>query len=170
MWGMFFYIALFGQAPMWGLIAIGTLFLLLSASGLRTPHYTYIDEELIIVKYYLGRKVLADVASVRRITKDDLVGSFRLMGNNGFFGYTGWYYKKTIGRYYLAAVNWKELALVTLAGGKQYVINYPGELLEKKDPLSPNGPLPLYGERGYAMYPNRNDFTNLKNHAGWFSP
>ena len=131
--GMFLYIALFGQAPMWGLIAIGVLLLLPSASGLRTPRYTYIDEGLIIVKYWLGRKVLADAISVRRITKDDLSGSFRLMGNNGFFGYTGWHYSKAMGLYYLIAVNMDELALVTLANGRKYVINYPSELLGKND-------------------------------------
>ena len=129
MWGMFFYIAFWGNAPIAGLIAMGGVFLLVCASGLRTPRYVYIEKNLIIVKFYLGSKVLADIASVRRVTKDDLVGSFRLMGNNGFFGYTGWHVKKSIGRYYLAIVNWKELALVTLENGKQYVINYPQELL-----------------------------------------
>lgn len=63
---------------------------------------------------------------------DELAGSFRLMGNNGLLGYTGWYRKKGLGIYYLMVVNWKELALVTLANGKQYVINYPQELLENK--------------------------------------
>ena len=35
-----------------------------------------------------------------------------------------------IGKYQMYAVNKKELALVTLSNGAQYVINYPHELLE----------------------------------------
>lgn len=132
MWGLFFYIALFGDAPIWGLIAIGAIFALVCATGLRTPRYVYIEKDLIIVKYYLGSKVLTDIASVRRVTKDELVGSFRLFGNGGFCGYTGWYRKKSIGTYFLMVVNWKELAFITLANGKQYVINYPQELFENK--------------------------------------
>lgn len=132
LWGTFLYIALWGNAPIGGLIAIGLLFSLIIVIGLRTPRYFYIEEDLIIVKFYLGRKVLTDIASVRSISMDELVGSFRLMGNNGLLGYTGWYRKKGLGTYYLMVVNWKELALVTLANGKQYVINYPQELLENK--------------------------------------
>ena len=134
MWGVFFHIALFGNAPAGGLIVMGAIFALLCATGLRTPRYVYIEKELIIVKFYLGSKVLADIESVRCITKDELVGGFRLFGNGGFFGYTGWYYKKYIGRFYLMAVNYKELAIVTLTNGKKYVINYPQELLNPHNP------------------------------------
>lgn len=132
MWGVFFYIAFWGNAPIGGLIAIGAVIALPCATGLRTPRYVYIEKDLIIVKYYLGSKVLTDIASVRRVTKDELVGSFRLFGNGGFCGYTGWYRKKSIGTYFLMVVNWKELAFITLANGKQYVINYPQELFENK--------------------------------------
>ena len=47
-------------------------------------------------------------------------------------GYTGYFESMYIGKFQMYAVNKKELALVTLANGKQYVINYPQELLENK--------------------------------------
>lgn len=119
------------EEDMWVRILCHIIILPIFLLGLRTPRYVYIEKGLIIVKYYLGRKILADIASVRRVTKDELAGSVRLMGNNGLFGYTGWHRKKGIGTYYLMAVNWEELALVTLENGKLYVINYPQELLDK---------------------------------------
>lgn len=130
LWGVFFYIALFGNAPVGGVIAIGAIFLLVTATGLRTPRYVYVEKEQIIIKFYLGSKVLSDIASVHSITMRELAHSIRLMGNGGFFGYTGWYFKRMFGFYYMSAVNLDELALVTLINGKQYVINYPHELLE----------------------------------------
>ncbi|MBR6630239.1 MAG: hypothetical protein IKL03_09860, partial [Bacteroidaceae bacterium] len=39
---------------------------------------------------------------------------------------------KKYGSFTLISVNFDELAMVTLANGKKYLINYPKELLEKK--------------------------------------
>ena len=84
--------------------------------ALRTPRYFFIEKDLIIVKFFLGSKVLEDVSAVRPI----------------LMGYTGYFESMYIGKFQMYAVNKKELALVTLANGKQYVINYPQELLENK--------------------------------------
>jgi hypothetical protein len=45
-------------------------------------------------------------------------------------GYTGHFENRYIGKYQMYAVNKRELALVTLNNGAQYVINYPRELLK----------------------------------------
>lgn len=147
MWGVFFYIAFFGNAPIWGLIAIGAIFALLCATGLRTPRYTYIEKDLIVVKRYVGRTVLENIQSIVPLNRKELFMMERLFGNSGFFGYTGLYaYVEKEDRkgsffrrlawkdlkVHLLAVNMNELALVTLANGKKYVINYPQELLENK--------------------------------------
>ena len=99
---------------------------------LRTPRYFYIEKDLIIVKFFLGSKVLEDVSAVRPIQKGELKGSVKSWGNGGLMGYTGHFENRYIGKFQMYAVNKKELALVTLANGKQYVINYPQELLRKQ--------------------------------------
>ena len=101
--------------------------------GLRTPRYVYIDPEVIVVKYHIGRKVLADIESVRCVTREELRGATRLYGNSGFMAYSGWFRSAGLGKFYMDAVNKDELALVTLANGRKYVINYPRELLKKKN-------------------------------------
>ena len=46
-------------------------------------------------------------------------------------GSTGYFRTLKYGSFQMLAVNKNELAMVTLNNGKQYVINYPRELLEK---------------------------------------
>lgn len=100
--------------------------------ALRTPRYFYIEKDFIIVKFFLGSKVLEGVSSVRPILKGELKGTIKSWGNGGLMGYTGHFESMYIGKFQMYAVNKKELALVTLANGKQYVINYPQELFENK--------------------------------------
>lgn len=109
--------------PFWCLLMTGVI--------LRTPHYFYVEKDLIIVKFFLGRKVLENVQSVRPILKGELKGTKRSFGNGGLMGYTGHFENIYIGKFQMYAVNKNELALVTLENGKQYVINYPRELLCK---------------------------------------
>ena len=98
---------------------------------LRTPRYFYIEKDRIVVKLFIGSKVLEDVQSVRHILKDELKGTRRSFGNGGLMGYTGYFSNMYIGSFQMYAVSKDELALVTLNNGKQYVINYPQELLNK---------------------------------------
>ena len=108
------------------------VFAVIYTLALRTPRYFYIEKDLIIVKFFLGSKVLEDVSAVRPILKGELKGTIRSWGNGGLMGYTGHFENRYIGKFQMYAVNKKELALVTLANGKQYVINYPQELFENK--------------------------------------
>lgn len=97
--------------------------------ALRTPRYFYIEKNLIIVKFFIGSKVLDDVRYVRPILKGEMKGTGKSWGNGGLMGYTGHFENIYIGKFQMYAVNKKELALVTLGDGRQYVINYPKELL-----------------------------------------
>ena len=98
---------------------------------LRTPRYFYIEKDRIVVKFFIGCKVLEDVQSVRPILKGELKWTGKNWGNGGLMGYTGYFESLHLGKFQMYAVNKKELALVTLANGKQYVINYPQEILNK---------------------------------------
>lgn len=111
-------------------IAAPIVFALLGFLMLRTPRYFYIEKDLIIIKFFLGSKVLEGISSVRPILKGELKGTGKDWGNGGLMGYTGYYESRYLGKFQMYAVNKNELALVTLNNGKQYVINYPHELLE----------------------------------------
>ena len=128
-------VAWFVEGDVEAFIALPFWLLLMAGIILRTPRYFYIEKDLVIIKYYLGRKVIADIQSVRHIDRQELKGTVRLYGNGGLFAYAEWCRSRNIGKFYLLAVNWDELALVTLVNGKKYVINYPSELLEKNDKI-----------------------------------
>lgn len=126
------FLVYFVEGNMVDRIMVPIVFAVIYILALRTPRYFYIEKDLIIVKFFLGSKVLWDVCAVRPILKGELKGTIKSWGNGGLMGYTGHFENRYIGKFQMYAVNKKELALVTLANGKQYVINYPQELLENK--------------------------------------
>ena len=124
-------VAWFMEGGVEALIALPIWFVVMAAVILRTPRYFYIEKDLIIVKFFLGSKVLEGIRSVRPIGKAELKRCARTFGNGGMMGYTGYFRSAELGNFQMLAVSKEELALVTLENGKQYVINYPSELLDK---------------------------------------
>ena len=112
-------------------IAAPIVFAVIYFFALRTPRYFCIEKDRIVVQFFIGCKVLEDVQSVRPILKGELKWTGKNWGNGGLMGYTGYFESLHLGKFQMYAVNKKELALVTLANGKQYVINYPQEILNK---------------------------------------
>ena len=106
------------------------VFVVIWLLALRTPRYFYIEKDRIVVQFFIGCKVLDEIRSVRPILKGELKGKIKTWGNGGLMGYTGYFENMYIGKFQMYAVNKKELALVTLNNGEQYVINYPQELLK----------------------------------------
>ena len=125
------YLVYFVEGDMVDRIVVPIVFAVIYILALRTPRYFYIEKDLIIVKFFLGSKVLEGIRSVRPIGKAELKRCARTFGNGGLMGYTGHFRSKELGDFQMLAVRKDELALVTLDSGKQYVINYPGELLDK---------------------------------------
>ena len=124
-------VAWFMEGGVEALIALPIWFVVMAAVILRTPRYFYIEKDLIIVKFFLGSKVLEGIRSVRPVGKAELKRCARTFGNGGMMGYTGYFRSAELGNFQMLAVSKEELALVTLENGKQYVINYPSELLDK---------------------------------------
>ena len=121
----------FVEGDVTALIALPLWLLLMVGVTLRTPRYFCIEKDRIVVKLFLGSKVLEDIRSIRSINDFTVKGGVRVFGNGGLMGYTGYFRKRELGYFQMLAVSKKELALVTLNNGKQYVINYPQELLNK---------------------------------------
>ena len=126
-----FYAAWLAEGDAKALYAIPLWLVLMIGIVLRTPRYYHIEEQRIVVQFFVGSKVLCDIHSVRRITEEERRSLVRIWGNGGFVAYTGIYKSRLIGRVRMYAVNKDNLALVTLDNGKQYVINYPEELLKR---------------------------------------
>ena len=120
----------FVEGDVKALYALPLWLIVMAVVILRTPHYFYIEKDRIVVKLFLGSKVLEDIQSVRPIDNVHLKGCVRTFGNGGLMGYTGYFRTLKYGSFQMLAVNKNELALVTLGNGKQYVINYPRELLK----------------------------------------
>ena len=125
------YMVYFVEGDVEDRILLPIAFALIYFFALRTPRYFYIEKDRIVVKFFIGCKVLEDIQSVRPILKGELKGTSRNFGNGGLMGYTGYFKNMYIGSFQMYAVNKEESALVTLANGKQYVINYPQELLKQ---------------------------------------
>ena len=125
------YVAWFVEGDVEALFAMPLWLLLMAGVILRTPRYFYIEKDLIVVKFFLGSKVLEDIRSIRPIESLELKRCTRSFGNGGLMGYTGYFRNRELGNFQMLAVRKDELALVTLNNGKQYVINYPQELLCK---------------------------------------
>ncbi len=96
---------------------------------LQAPCCVYVEKDSIVVKQVLSSIVISDITSVQSVTKQDLHNTIRVFGSGGFMGYIGWFRSPKLGKFYMAAINRKELAKVTTSKGKTYVINYPSELL-----------------------------------------
>lgn len=126
------YMVYFVEGDLIDRILLPIVFAVIYIFALRTPRYFYIEKDRIVVKLFIGSKVLEDIQSVRPILKGELKGTARSIGNGGLMGYTGYFKNAYIGSFQMYAVNKNELALVTLRNGKQYVINYPQELFESK--------------------------------------
>ena len=124
------YMVYFVEGDLTDRILLPIVFAVIYFLALRTPHYFYIEKDRIVVKLFIGSKVLEDIQSVRPILKGELKGTRRNFGNGGLMGYTGYFHSKELGSFQMLAVSKKNLALVTLNNGKQYVINYPHELLK----------------------------------------
>lgn len=96
---------------------------------LQTPCCIYVEKDHIVVKQVVGSIKISDAISVRPVTKQDLHNTIRVFGSGGFMGYIGWFRSPKLGKFYMVAINRKELAKVTTSSGKTYVINYPSQLL-----------------------------------------
>jgi hypothetical protein len=92
----------------------------------KTPLYTYIDEDVIRIRQLLGDTTFKrSEVKVRRLTPREMQTTVRTFGSGGLGGYIGFFQSQYLGRYYMLALNKKDLALVTKEDGTLFVINYP---------------------------------------------
>ena len=99
-----------------GIVAIWVL--------LTMPHYLLLDDKSIVITHPIGQTVIlkSDIIEVRAIERSELLGSIRLFGSGGFFGWFGIFRNSTFGTYRLYCGQLENLYLVkTLT--KKYIIS-----------------------------------------------
>lgn len=100
--------------------------------ALKMPYCTYIKKGTVVIKQILGSIRITDIRSIKPIAEKDLKNATRTLGNGGFLGYVGKFNSPNLGKFYMAAINTKELVKITTFSGKIHVINYPYELCKKQ--------------------------------------
>ena len=119
------------------LIALGVIFLLLSVPWaipfFRKIRCIEIESDKITLVRLIGKTTLKNIVNIEYVTKVLLEES-----GTEYYEENGWHdgltmrwgdhRSKRYGKFSLYCVNFDELAMVTCADGKKYLINYPKEL------------------------------------------
>ena len=99
-----------------GIVAIWVL--------LTMPRYLLLDDKSIVITHPIGQSVIlkSDIIEVRAVERSELLGSIRLFGSGGFFGWFGIFRNNKFGTYRLYCGQLENLYLVkTLT--KKYIIS-----------------------------------------------
>ncbi len=127
-----------GRFVLFVIISLGLVqFFALWGAFRKQIQYTLIEPGKITIKYVFGKTVLKDVVKIEHVTRMFLRGEYVYVldadpeddssmqqGSAANEDYNNHFTR--------ICVNYKELAFVTLANGKKYLINYPQELLTKE--------------------------------------
>ena len=99
-----------------GIVAIWVL--------LTMPRYLLLDDKSIVITHPIGQTVIlkSDIIEVRAVERSELLGSIRLFGSGGFFGWFGIFRNNKFGTYRLYCGQLENLYLVkTLT--RKYIIS-----------------------------------------------
>ena len=91
---------------------------------LTMPRYLLLDDKSIVITHPIGQSVIlkSDIIEVRAVERSELLGSIRLFGSGGFFGWFGIFRNNKFGTYRLYCGQLENLYLVkTLT--KKYIIS-----------------------------------------------
>ncbi len=71
-------------------------------------------------KFFISRK---DIASIRPLSESELGGEWRMAGNGGVFGYTGWFSSGKIGKMRWFVTQRKNYVLIELNSGSKILLS-----------------------------------------------
>ena len=99
-----------------GIVAIWVL--------LTMPRYLLLDDKSIVITHPIGQTVIlkSDIIEVRAVERSELLGSIRLFGSGGFFGWFGIFRNSKFGTYRLYCGQLENLYLVKTTT-KKYIIS-----------------------------------------------
>lgn len=106
------------------LLAVFVVVLLLSIYFvLQAPMSLKLSENKLTIRKLVGVKEIpfSDIEKIEPY--DDYHSDIRLMGNGGFFGYTGLFRNKELGKYTAFVGNYSQAFYIRTKSGKTYVIS-----------------------------------------------
>lgn len=108
----------------WGYAIASIVALIMALSAAFTPRKLIITDDSLIIKRVLGKKTItkADIKRVSRVDGEK-ISLVRVCGVGGFFGYTGWFYNKTLGKVFLYVGDFKRTVLLTTHSAKTYMLS-----------------------------------------------
>jgi hypothetical protein len=119
----------------WPLIVLPPLIVVISAAFM-VRGYVLTDTSLFIKRP--GWKTRLDLSRLNSVVVDPdaLHGSFRLLGNGGFFSFTGWFRNKKLGGYRAFATDAKRAVVLRFAD--KTVVITPGDPQKFADEINAN--------------------------------
>lgn len=84
-----------------------------------------IDNDQIAVERKMGRFIIprSEIESVQVVSPEDLGRTWRMAGNGGVFGYTGWFSSSKFGTMRWFATSRERGVLLQLRSGKKYLLS-----------------------------------------------
>lgn len=113
----------FNNPPVYVQISLGVIWgMTLLASLFYMPMSISVDKNAICINRSLRIKAipLQDVLSVRMCPPT--MGTIRICGSGGFFGYWGWFKERDLGKYFAYYGRSSDCFLVELKDGRKYML------------------------------------------------
>ncbi len=126
------------------ILPLVTLIVILGGTWKARIKCITLDDNAITIERSLwpATIMLADIKSIRKV--DDMMFALRTFGNGGMFGYTGSFYKKSIGRMQWFCSQRKNYVLMETTSGKKIVIT-PDEREEFMKDVEKKAPYVVLG-------------------------
>jgi hypothetical protein len=121
--GFFVLYSRSGYFPIWFMFFLATILLLCILSIPRKVRVTNRAFEIHCV-VELTSVALEDIASIRKMSPDEMKFSFPMLGGYGFFGYYGWYYNfSEFSLYKVYCSEWKNFVRIYDIYETTYVVS-----------------------------------------------
>lgn len=107
------------------LLPVGILSLTLAGTFLFSPQSYEITNDHIEIsrKINIFRIPRAEIISIEKLSEEDMGRAWRMMGNGGMFGYTGWFRSAKQGKMRWFVTQRKNYISIVLADQRKYILS-----------------------------------------------
>ena len=92
--------------------------------------YQITEDKLIIKRPLSGLNkeiLLSEIESAKLLSKEDLQGTIRTLGDGGLFGYYGYFFNRKLGSFRMYVTNHKNLILLIVSKSKTEIVISPDD-------------------------------------------
>ncbi len=123
--GVMIYLMYIGQEVA-GMVIAGVIILCSGGAAFYMPESVHVTETDLIIAFQLRRKIipLSSIESAE-LFSPSLTKTVRICGSGGFYGYWGWFYNRSVGRFFVYSTTLSEGVLIRLTSGRRCLIGSP---------------------------------------------